>query len=631
MSIAGFDFELDGVGYMAATDAEGDHYAISGEPLRPPNAITVQGETSQKFQMRPDTLKWSLTDWSGGEGQEKYDASAPNRHRELTGVRVFERPGTLQPGYPASQTQIVSAGGAFSKSVLLISGAGSLWGFDLSADDVYEFSGTWDTGTTLAGVTSGAQDTTGAGDKDFVYWIEAGTNNVFKFDGTTVTKISDTLIDATTTSMVAELNDYVYVYDPVAAKVWEIPKTGAAGIEIDSWTEAGFAVSGFNQVTTQGGKVYVQVATGRHTIIREITPTSAASVGFGAEIGRFAGLFSDGLWSHSGLLFMKGRLGIMYLDPVTLTFGTLGRTRTDHNSNSFGIGNQAAGELEHFYVLQGYNLNKVEGALVQIDSVSGGYAIASIATGIIWQNTSLIGCVEHAGSIYSSSSVSASGKGVVRFALASGFSKGAFLLNIGYDSQAVSAWHDFDLADEKILSSLVISMEALPADWTVTVDYATDGSGSKLDLDWTEEINYSTTNGVGTKVKVSTDTNTVKFRTLSIRIGMEYDGGDNPPTTAPVILGVDVLAMVAKPIDVFRLILDCSDDKSGGPDGTTGAFKISNIRAASATEDVVSFKDGFESRDAGAFTEYDMIVDSYRVVISTPGEGVAEVVLKAPS
>jgi len=57
---------LDGVKYRLDEAAEGEHYIRAGEPLRPPNAQVVQGETGQKFQMRPDTLLWSITDWSGG-------------------------------------------------------------------------------------------------------------------------------------------------------------------------------------------------------------------------------------------------------------------------------------------------------------------------------------------------------------------------------------------------------------------------------------------------------------------------------------------------------------------------------------------------------------------------------------
>jgi hypothetical protein len=56
MAVKGYDVEINGVGYNLAEDAEGDHYALTGEPLRPPNAVTVQGEQRNRFQVRPDVL-----------------------------------------------------------------------------------------------------------------------------------------------------------------------------------------------------------------------------------------------------------------------------------------------------------------------------------------------------------------------------------------------------------------------------------------------------------------------------------------------------------------------------------------------------------------------------------------------
>src|SRR5690606_12664273 len=61
------------------------------------------------------------------------------------------------------------------------------------------------------------------------------------------------------------------------------------------------------------------------------------------------------------------------------------------------------------------------------------------------------------------------------------------------DSYAISSWHDFTLADEKILGSIVLACEPLPADWTVYVDYATNGVDS-----WTNAITYTTATGTGT-------------------------------------------------------------------------------------------------------------------------------------
>jgi hypothetical protein len=171
---------------------------------------------------------------------------------------------------------------------------------------------------------------------------------------------------------------------------------------------------------------------------------------------------------------------------------------------------------------------------------------------------------------------------------------------------------------------MVLSCEDLPADWTVYVDYATNGEDS-----WTNVITYSTDNGNGTKVPVSTDSSTTKFRTMSVRIRMEYTGM-SIPTTAPAILGVDVMAMVAKPTKVWRLLLNLSDDK-GRVGGFSGARKKANIVSAAETESVVKFEDGYGAESSGIYDDEDVVIDQYSIILSTPGEGIAAVTLKEPS
>jgi hypothetical protein len=627
MAVNSYDFELNGVGYNAAEDAEGDHYSVSGEPLRPPNAVSVQGERSQKFQMRPDTLLWTLTDWSAGEGQQKYSAQTPNRHRELTGVRVFEKPGTLRPGYATEDTVDNGGSSVLVKSLTLVKAKGNLYGFDMNLNEVYLWNGSldkWGAAATLTGPTLGANPYA-SGDSDFVYWIEFGTNNVWKWDGTTATKISDALIDATETSQVVQSGAYVYVYDPTSPTVWEILKSGSGEAAIDEWVEEGLAIRSNSAMTVHNGRIYVMIGHSGMTIIREITPSSAAGTGFGAEIARLPGFRGEGLWSHSGLLYMTGDFGsgseptVMYLDPNARTYGTLGRMREEDQSLK-AVHDQAATALEHHFAFQIYQPGVLNlPGIWQFDAVSGGAAIVMLETqsGLAGQTIGSI--AQQAGDFFLSTGKTASQKVVIR-AIRSSFTTGT-AGSAGDSSQAVSAWHDFDLADEKILASLVLSTESLPADWTVYVDYAIDGATS-----WTTGITYTTTAGKGTKVAISTDSSTKKFRTLSIRIRFAYGGG-GVPSTAPVVRGVDVLAMVAKPTKVWRILLDLSDDRSGRQ-GWSGAKKLANIKTATELQSVVRFKDGYGDRAPGIFTDEDVIIDSYAIMLSTPGEGVAAVVLK---
>ena len=119
-----FHVEIDGEPYRLAESAEGQHHNVRGEPLRPPNAVTVQGESSQKFQPRPEVMLWTWTDWSAGEGRRTLKFGEGDRAWQLNGVRAFEEPGHLIPGYYAETTK--NSGGVvdFTLSVRLVVGMG---------------------------------------------------------------------------------------------------------------------------------------------------------------------------------------------------------------------------------------------------------------------------------------------------------------------------------------------------------------------------------------------------------------------------------------------------------------------------------------------------------------------------
>lgn len=614
MAIKGFDFELNGVKYMAAEDAEGEHYSLSGEPLRPPNAVTVQGETRQKFQMRPDTLLWTLTDWSGGEGQQKFDFRAPNRWRSLNGVRAFETPGKLKAGYYMEDTQDSTGASDLAIDGLLVVGIGALYLFDYDTNDAYLWDAAnnkWGAGITQTGVTAGARRQA-AGDNNDLYWQETGASKVWKWDGaSTWNTITTTLID-TNDTFLAELGGYVYGVSPVLGKVWEMSKTPTTITEIDDFSDE----PGNNAkaaITTMDGKLYVLIGTVAASAIREITPSTAAGTGFGGEIARLQGFNASAIWGHSGTLYVigsyaNGKRAIMYVQPDG-TYGTLGQVRPGDDLSGMSGATDGASMLEHYAATAQLSASEAGQGVIQIDSVSGGYAFLSYNEDGAATAEGVTSVAEFDGDIFLSTNITATTRRTMR-AREDQYVK---------TSYAVSPWHDFDLAEEKILSSLVLSMEKLPADWTVYVDYAINGADT-----WTNVITNTTDDSVGTTAVVSTDTTTVGFRTLSIRVRMVYGGG-GVPTTTPVILGIDARAVVAQPVPVWRLMLDLSDDKSGNQ-GTSGAKKIANIKTAAALKKVIAFKDGYDQREG--FTEYDVVIDQYGLILSQPGEGVAAVVLK---
>ena len=629
MSIKGFDFELNGVKYNAAEDAEGDHYALGGEPLRPPNAVTVQGPSSQKFQMRPDVLQWSLTDWSGGEGAQKYFNTTPNRWRELSAVRVFQKPGTLRAGWYVEDTQDSTGASDLIKDGMLQIGRGGLFLLDFDANDFFtwdEANERWAAATTMTGPSVGVAPTSFTGDDGALYWLEVGTDDLWRLpvSTSTPTKLSDGSLFTDKTASIA-MGDYIYNISLLDGKVRETTKDGVSEIEIyvfdsnvlTAMTPAG--LSSFNHLfvaaTTLDGKLYFVVRHLDKSVIHEITPSTAAGPGFGVDIATFHGFKAWSIWSHGGLLFLGGDMhsvnddAIMYLQPGG-AYGTLGDVRVDEDVGEIVGQTQGSRMLEHYFATRRVGSSTAETAIWEVDSVSGGFCM--IAQNVDGDSTGdpVRSVVVFDGDVFVSGDKDATARRIQR-ARSDQFAK---------FGEAISAWHDFDLADEKILSSLVLSVEKLPADWTVNVDYAIDNTDT-----WSTGITYTTTNGKGTKVAISTDSSTKNFRTLSIRIRLTWTGS-GIPTSSAVVLGVDAIAQVAIPVRVWRILLDLSDSKSA--EGKSGTKKRAFVLAASATKGVMGFKDGYGSRDPNTFEDVDVIMDAYRIVMSTPGEGFASVTLR---
>lgn len=608
--INGYDFQLNGVGYFAAEDAEGNHYILNGEPLRPPNAMTIQGENQQKFQMRPDTLVWSLTDWSGGMGQEKFDFQQPNRWRELIGVRAFDSPGKLIPGYYAETTQDSTGSADFEVPGSLAVLGQSLVLIQYPSDDNGYV---WDGSKWGAAIDLGLSGTTvdnlsiagfGAG----VVMAVQGSDDVYKWSGSGSASQIDQGGMGTGAKSICVLEPYAYVYEQAANKVWEVSLDGVTSEELILEVDTAPVPSGGTKMVAMNGRVYLVVDGYTGTSLWEITPSSAAGTGFGAPIGHLLGVRPLTIWTHMNLLFILGRMeedtALFYFDPNG-TYGTLGKLPDHIGHGTAASSSQNGSFLSHFFAMPSLT-STVKQPLFQVDAVSGGFAVLSYNEDGLSESTDMVTSVV----VYKDDIFWSTPDEVLRG------QPGKYVKS----SWAISPWNDYGLADDKILTSLVLSCEALPANWTVYVDYAKDGSSS-----WTNAITYTTTSGTGTRAVVSTDSSAVLFRTLSIRIRMVY-GGSGVPTTAPVVLGVDANATVAKQVPTWNLILDLSTRR--GHPGDSGATKIANLKAAAALGKPVQFNDGYGSPEPGVFTAHDVIIDEMRMVLSQPGEGIASVVLR---
>lgn len=611
--------ELNGVKYRLAEDAEGQHYVLGGEPLRPPNAVTVQGE-NQKFQVRADTLLWHITDWSGGEGQRIFDPQAPNRSYELNGVRVFERPGTLRPGMYIEDT-LDNVGATFTDRVLLVVAATGLYALSTTTNAFYAWNsgtGRWGASQSFTGPSNGASAVTS--DSDFIYWVESGSTTVWRVvpGGTAASSISTTLITSGARKIVAQGNNvYVGNVDSGDENIWEIAKIGSTPLNIVDHSIR----AATQQFVALDGFVYSMATDEKQTEILKITPTSAAGTGFGKQFALLNGFYATGFWQQDGVLYLVGeqpgstRSVILYLSQDG-TYGTLGHVTVDDEIGDARAGYTPSGQnvrlLDHFFASQQRSAADTAYALWQIDSISGGFANVGYAEDTGIDDTLISSLVAFDTDIF--------------FAGLNGATTGALRAREDQytkDSNAVSPWHDFGLADEKILGTLVLSMEALPADWTVHVDYATNGSTTFVNA-----ISETTDNTTTTTTTVSTDLSTVTFHTLQIRIRFEYTGG-GVPTTAPIVHAVEVRSSVVQPQKVWNLLLDCSDDHSRrGGESHSGAAKIANVKTVGDAGTVVDFKDGYGTRQTGSFDQYDVFVDGYKIILTRPGEGVAVVSIR---
>jgi hypothetical protein len=268
--------------------------------------------------------------------------------------------------------------------------------------------------------------------------------------------------------------------------------------------------------------------------------------------------------------------------------------------------------LDHFFVAANLSSTQLQHALFQVDATSG--ALACVSRDEVGDAAAEIinSLVTHEGSVFWSTDDAASAKRTMR----------ADPTRYMSNSLAVSPEHDFDLVSEKFLSSLVLSCQPLPANWTIYVDYQVDGDGT-----WTNVITYTTTAGTGLTTAVTTDSATVEFKRIQLRVRFAYTGG-GVPTSAPVVLGIEARAIVATKVKVFQYLLDLSDDRSAGKQSRSGASKVDTFLATAEKTTSVALKDGFTSRKNNVFDEYDVFLDEYNVSLDYPGEGIAAVTLR---
>jgi hypothetical protein len=630
-----YHVKLNGVLYRLAEGAEGQHYTRIAEPLRPPNSVVVQGEGRQDlFQVRPDVLLWSITDWSGGEGQIKFNPQSPSRHSLLHNVDPFSRPGQLLPG-PHFEETLDNAGATWDDAktrLLPVGRTGKLTAVvvDDTSEQQYEWNDAtdrWSAAVTIPTVTDTPDwDGVDADDQN-LYYFDSATGHTYRYNGSTSTRMnsSGSALNPRDYITIRELGNYVFLIRPYSYKVWELVKT-ASGSTAYSELEVGPEAHGNTdvlqawQVAKGDNRLYVML-TGLDgfTRVHEIVPPTAGGSGYGREIARFAGFHGTSIWVHNGTIFVggwvvgeqKNQRTILYYIPGG-DYGTLGYVRDPLDEDIDGRiagTDDGANLLTNSFVITDSTINP---RVFHVDIKSGGFAqIGEIdSSGVAVQPP-----VTWKGEIFVSS-IDGTTKRIWR---------GRRDRFTTLDSYTVSPWHDFGLVDEKILSSIRIALETLPADWSVRVSYALDGASA-----FTVAGTYSTSGGTGTRISVSNQSSTANFRSCRIKTEFIWTGA-GVPTAAPILNSVEVRAQVSQPQPGWRLLLDLADDLAGAVGQEAGSKKIDNLVALGGSRSAFEFQDGYTHRDPDQYDEFDVVMDSYALVLGRPGEGFAEVVLREVS
>ena len=631
-----FHVTINGVNYRLAEDAEGEHYNHVKEALRPPNSQIVQGESSNKFNVRADMLLWNWSDWTEGEGQIKFDGSMPGRSLILEGVNFFGRPGNLFLGYTATAV-LNSAAGAFTTRTGLVVAKGGLYAVGVGAgqDDYYAWDTgdniSWQAGTSMSLTDGAISEQAICGDAARFYFVKYGTDSVYSVvPGGAVTLINDQT-NAVACQLI-ELGDYLYKYD-VTGYVYELskvtPNTTTPEVAIFDFASSGGCDTAHfvgNKIVAADNRVYAMAVQGETTIIFEIVPSSSAGTGFGRELTRIEGLVGESMWWHGGFLFWTGRdsepdatqgpnRSVYYYQP-SAAWGTLGEVRSFQPAQPI-TGTQIAAQAGRLHTSAFVGVGTYDGrtaaqaalSLFEVDAVKGSFgqsgrpaaalAAEQVPLDVVYWNGLYVAAYKD---------------------VATGTTFGQTVWDTSTYSAtsgiAISPEHDFDISSEKILHAIEIITEPLPANTSVIVSYSLDGAA------WVATTTFDTDGSTGGTVNISSSSSTKVFRSLRLKVQL-----DGTSSATPVLKSVNVRASLDQRVNVWALLVDCTDETA--PRGYDGAALIANL-VGIADNTVIAFVDGYRNRglaSASNFT-YNVVIDGLSVVLSQPGEGYAQLVLR---
>ena len=327
-----FHVKLGSYKYRLATNSDDQHYSARLVPLNISNAQVVQS-SDPKYDLRPDTAVWEMTDWSGGEGTKKFDNETGNEYDLSYNIDALHTPGSIR------LSNAVEAAG-INRTGTLVKASDKLFHFSSSDDTIGTYSGnlantTWDEQD--AGTISDSDyfGVRGDGDGKYIYMPIGSLNDVYRYEPhaiyTNDMADTDKWVDADSQAVfsrpLVKIGNKIFVVhlDGTKISVVEYSTTATPTVSpteifvayegnLDAGSNQGIVCRGDNELF-----VCVRTKAGE-SILYRITPASALGEAFGTEVGRFPGFSVDCIWYASGVLLLAGTSTTTGVDKRTIYY-----------------------------------------------------------------------------------------------------------------------------------------------------------------------------------------------------------------------------------------------------------------------------------------------------------------------
>ncbi len=653
----GAHLSIDGVSYMLAVDEDGPHYQHRYESLFAPTQA-IAGEIA-KFQIRPEKLLWSLTDWSGGEGALIYYPQNSTQYDQALCMNVTER-GQLTTRTKRRRSAVARAGtnadtGKCPAGVSAYSHALIGWEDNIisSADAI-----TW----------AAAQDATpNMSGKDFYAVVGDGTNAAFLAQSASVPVVSpatavDTWADTdgvgtTQTALQAGcvvdglpytlglVSGALGVYkkasvmsttsDWVATLVYATGATPSGTVNTNYWTSA----------TSAETASYWSYSTKTHGFIWEVR----ADVGRPFYTGP-AGFCIKKLIYHEGVLFVLGNQAaagnsFAMLKAIPLTTReplTIAEPRAHQNValDTFSIGCPGMGST--LYVADEdsgkifvYDMDRNALSLFD-DLVNGG---AGDGVSFTADTDKIAFLAMHGARLFCATWTpggAATSLQVISWddlkvqnrdasqAIAGNLESAEWDFGLPMETKGLIGFYvTFKVTDAATTSGLI-------ANSRITVSYSADDATYVA----TTTITSATT-PTGAKGRVfiaaPTGSNTVKFSRLKVKIALDNNAQAVAP---PIVYGVTAEAQPLAYTETWDLVLRVEDETSNERP-TTRNFDANTLRDKLNTlvsnKQIVTLLDGYGDRIPNSYNTHTVVVEDPLHDIRDPdtGNGITRIRLRA--